>query len=106
MWMKTRFAQWEVEGQVRERVNGALVECEQGRLAAVAAGRTDVHRIRRYVTALRARLASVALWLDAARHAWFRGAPTSHQDRLAAPAQPRAAADGSPDPLPSSAHRS
>ena len=31
MWMKTRFAQWEVEGQVRERVNGALAECEHGR---------------------------------------------------------------------------
>ena len=38
MWMKTRFAQWEVEGQVRERVNNALATSQQGRLAREARG--------------------------------------------------------------------
>jgi len=38
MWMKSRFAQWEVEGQVRERVACALHETEHGRLARTAQG--------------------------------------------------------------------
>jgi hypothetical protein len=38
MWMKSRFAQWEVEGQVRERVTCALHEAEQGRLVRTAQG--------------------------------------------------------------------
>lgn len=36
MWMNSRFAQWEVEGEVRQRVSGALHEWEQERLARAA----------------------------------------------------------------------
>lgn len=43
MWMKTRFAQWEVEGQVRERVNNALAASQQGRLAREARGDQGRH---------------------------------------------------------------
>jgi hypothetical protein len=32
-WMNSRFAQWEVEGSIRERIQKALHEAEQGRLA-------------------------------------------------------------------------
>jgi hypothetical protein len=38
MWMKSRFAQWEVEGDVRERVNHALRQAEYARLAQKANG--------------------------------------------------------------------
>ena len=31
-WMNSRFAQWEVEGSIRERIQDALHEAEQGRL--------------------------------------------------------------------------
>jgi hypothetical protein len=36
MWQKSQFASWEVEGQVRERVDSALQEAEYGRLAKKA----------------------------------------------------------------------
>jgi hypothetical protein len=36
MWMNSRFAQWDVEGEVRERVNGALHQWERERLARTA----------------------------------------------------------------------
>ena len=36
MWKKSQFASWEVEGQVRERVDSALQEAEYGRLAKKA----------------------------------------------------------------------
>jgi hypothetical protein len=32
-WNKTRFSQWEVEGEVRQRVNRALAEADQERAA-------------------------------------------------------------------------
>ena len=38
MWMKSRFAQWEVEGAVRERVNHAMRQAEHARLAQEANG--------------------------------------------------------------------
>jgi hypothetical protein len=40
MWMKSRFASWEVEGQVRERVHTALCEAEQRRLLQTARNAT------------------------------------------------------------------
>jgi hypothetical protein len=43
MWMKTRFAQWEVEGQVREHVNNALAASQQGRLAREVRGDQGRH---------------------------------------------------------------
>jgi hypothetical protein len=33
-WNKSRFSQWEVEGEVRQRVGKALAEAEQGRVAS------------------------------------------------------------------------
>ena len=36
MWMKSRFAQWEVEGQVQEQVKYALHEAEHVRLVRTA----------------------------------------------------------------------
>ena len=106
MWMKTRFAQWEVEGQVRERVRGALAECEQGRLAAVAAGGTRKRRIGRYFTMTKAGLGGLPPRLHAAWHAWLRSRETPRTRRMATQSEPQAAADASPDALPSSAHRS
>lgn len=32
-WNRSRFSQWEVEGEVRQRVGKALAESERGRLA-------------------------------------------------------------------------
>jgi hypothetical protein len=32
-WNRTRFSQWEVEGEVRQRVGKALAEAEQDRMA-------------------------------------------------------------------------
>lgn len=43
IWMKTRFGQWEVEGQVQERVNNALAASQQGRLAREARGDKGRH---------------------------------------------------------------
>jgi hypothetical protein len=45
MWMSTRFAQWEVEGEVRLRVNNALPMVEQERQARTAqtAGGKQAH---------------------------------------------------------------
>ena len=33
-WNKSRFSQWEVEGEVRQRVNKAMAGAEQDRLAS------------------------------------------------------------------------
>jgi hypothetical protein len=39
MWMKSEFANWEVEGMVRERIDDALGKAQQQRLRGTA-GRT------------------------------------------------------------------
>jgi len=46
MWTKSRFAQWEVEGQIQERINYARHQAELGRLARMARG-TEVGPVRR-----------------------------------------------------------
>lgn len=38
MWTKSRFAQWEVEGAIRERIDHARHEAELGHLARKARG--------------------------------------------------------------------
>ncbi len=38
MWIKSRFATWEAEGQVEERIQRALGEGERWRLARIARG--------------------------------------------------------------------
>jgi hypothetical protein len=65
MWMKRRFAQWEVEGQVHERVKRALCECEQARLASKTRHDPDGHMSRRLLGELRASLARVPMLVEA-----------------------------------------
>ena len=43
MWMSSRFASWDVEGEVRQRVNEALRTMEQERLARAVRG-TEAER--------------------------------------------------------------
>lgn len=38
MWMHLSYARWEVEGRVEERINDALREAEQARLARAVRG--------------------------------------------------------------------
>jgi hypothetical protein len=37
-WMDASFARWEVEGETQQRINGALREAQQRRLARLAQG--------------------------------------------------------------------
>lgn len=37
-WMNASFARWEVEGETQQRINGALHEAQQRRLARLAQG--------------------------------------------------------------------
>ena len=80
MWMKTRFAQWEVEGQVRERVNRALTECEQGRLEKTARGDPARRMLGRILTTFSAGLAWLPVRAEAALLS-LRGCPDGGQDR-------------------------
>jgi hypothetical protein len=60
MWMNSRFAQWEVEGEVWQRVNGTLHEWEQERLARTARGAKAKHTPGSVLSAAGARLAWLA----------------------------------------------
>ena len=55
-WNKTRFSQWEVEGEVRQRVNEALVEAEQGRVASQCQGARGRSAIARAICSLADRM--------------------------------------------------
>ena len=57
MWTKSRFANWETEGAIRERVDKALAEGAQRRLAKTASGSQDRHLLERTSASLRAGLA-------------------------------------------------
>jgi hypothetical protein len=46
-WNRSRFSQWEVEGEVRQRVGKALAEAEQGRLANRCQGARERSTIAR-----------------------------------------------------------
>jgi hypothetical protein len=81
MWLKTRFAQWEVEGQVRERVNDALAEGEQARLARTVKGITGRKAPRRTLYALWAGLARFPLWARAGLMA-LHGHPRGGQEQI------------------------
>ena len=80
MWMKSKNASWEVEGQVYERVEGALVEGEQWRLANVAKGRQDRRLHRRILTMLSAALAWLAVRAQATVLR-LRGVPNRDQEQ-------------------------
>lgn len=52
MWMKSQFARWEVEGQVEERIQRALREGEQWRLARMARGVEAGHSHARFLASV------------------------------------------------------
>lgn len=56
MWMNSRFAQWEVEGEVRQRVSTALHEWEHDRLARTAQRAEAVHPASSVLNAVHAGL--------------------------------------------------
>jgi hypothetical protein len=60
MWMQSKNASWEAEGQVEERIGKALAEGAQWRLANVAKGNRDWHLRKRMLTTLSASLAWLA----------------------------------------------
>lgn len=60
MWTKSRFANWETEGAVRDRVDKALAEGEQRRLAKAARAGQDRHLVGRMRTTFKAGLAWLA----------------------------------------------
>ncbi len=80
MWMNSRFAQWEVEGEVRERVRSALRETEQGRMLRAAqnagAGRTH-HSLFEPATA---RLNQLVAFVKTGLRRWHAGAPGPQEE--------------------------
>jgi hypothetical protein len=67
-WNKTRFSQWEVEGEVRQRVSKALVEAEQGRVASHCQGAREGSVIARAICSLADRVVAS----QGAVRAWMR----------------------------------
>lgn len=80
MWMESKNATWEAEGQAYERVDKALAEGEQWRLANVAKGNRNRHLRRRILTSLSAGLAWLAAHAEAALLP-LRGAPNGDQEQ-------------------------
>jgi hypothetical protein len=80
MWMNSRFAQWEVEGQVRERVSSALRETEQSRMlrAAQNAGAGSTHRS--LFEPATARLNQLAAFAKAGWRRWHAGGPGPQEE--------------------------
>ena len=60
-WNKSRFSQWEVEGEVRQRVGKVLAEAEQGRLAHQCQGARESSAITRAICSLNAGLSSLTV---------------------------------------------
>lgn len=52
MWMKSRFATWEAEGQVEERIQCALDEGERWRLARIARDAETGHNCSRFLASV------------------------------------------------------
>jgi hypothetical protein len=79
MWMKKRYASWEVEGQVQERIDRALAEGERLRLTNTARRRQRRHLFGRTLF----RLAATLTWLSGrAATAWYslRSRPSRRQE--------------------------
>jgi hypothetical protein len=69
MWMKSRFATWEAEGQVEERTQRALGEGERWRLGQLARGAEAGHNRGRFLAS-----ASRGLrWLGGRASGWLAG---------------------------------
>ena len=68
-WNKSRFSQWEVEGEVRQRVGKALAEAEQGRLASQCQGARERSASARAICSLVDRVGAsqkaVGAWMRA-----------------------------------------
>jgi hypothetical protein len=68
-WNKSRFSQWEVEGEVRQRVAKALAEAEQTRVASQCQGGRKRSAIARamcsVVDRVRASQEAVGAWMRA-----------------------------------------
>jgi hypothetical protein len=91
MWTKSRFANWETEGAVRERVDKALAESEQRRLAEVAAGSQDMGLLGRMLAKLKTRSARLFVGVTAER------APAQSQDARADRSPAQSAIEATPD---------
>ena len=67
MWMKSRFATWEAEGQAEERIQRALCEGERWRLGQIASGQEAGRHYSRFAAAasrgLHRLIGRVAGWL-------------------------------------------
>lgn len=72
MWTKSRFATWEAEGQVEERVQRALCEGERWRLGQIARGAKAGHNRGLFLASACRRLR----WLDGRARGWLAGRAT------------------------------
>jgi hypothetical protein len=97
MWMKTRFAQWEVEGQVRERVNRALAECERERQAGASQDDLAGRRPRLSLATIGAALAWLSGRAAAALVALRGSLGAAPEDRPVQRSSARTATETAPD---------
>ena len=67
-WSKSRFSQWEVEGEVWQRVDKAMAEAEQGRVASQCRGARERSAITRAMCSLADRVGAS----QEAVRAWMR----------------------------------
>ena len=72
---KSRFSQWEVEGEVRQRVAKALAEAEQGRVASQCQGAKERSAIARAMCSLADRVGTT----QKAVGAWMRALQVSEK---------------------------
>ena len=68
MWMKSEFANWEVEGMVRERIDDALGEAEQRRLRRTAGRTVTRGNLGSLLNALQ-----ITEWISRLRYTWQPG---------------------------------
>jgi hypothetical protein len=67
MWMKSRFATWEAEGQVEERIQRALCEGKRWRLGRMATMAQAGHSRARFLSSVSKRLP----WLGKRATGWL-----------------------------------
>ncbi len=81
-WTKSKFSQWQVEGEVRQRVGKALAEAEQGRFASQCQSARERSAIARAMCSLGARVGAsqeaVRAWMRA-RYAPEKGAEKAQE---------------------------
>jgi hypothetical protein len=67
MWMKSRYATWEAEGQIEERIQHALCEGERWRLGQMAKSAKEGHNRTRFLASVSKRLP----WLGRCVRGWL-----------------------------------